>query len=304
MEIKRVVILMGGSSSEREISIKSGTSVMRAIEKLGMEALPVTWDGSPEVSKEIIDLKPDAVFVALHGRGGEDGKIQSILELSGIPYTGPGPLGCAIAMNKVVTKKILTFHQIPTPPFFIWRKGDDYGDYQPFPMPWIVKPSSEGSTIGVTVVNKREELKDALEKAFELGDEVLIERFLKGREVTCGVVNGRILPPLEIVPKSGIYDFESKYISTETEYIVPAKLPENTLKNILRYTELAASFTYNKPLCRVDFIVHRDLPYVLEINSIPGLTEKSLLPKEASAHGMAFEKLILEILKGAKTGKA
>ncbi len=302
--MKRVIVIMGGNSSEREISIKSGMAVLRALKNSGLEAVALEWDGTPEISEKLRLLKPDAVFVALHGKGGEDGKIQSILELMGIPYTGSGPLGCAIAMNKVITKKILNFHQIPTPPFFVWEKGKDYGNYSPFPMPWIVKPSSEGSTIGVTVVKDRKELMNAVDKALQFGCEVIVERFLEGREVTCGVVNGKTLPPLEIIPERGIYDFEAKYLSEETKYKVPAELSESTIGKILKYTELSSKFTYNTKLCRVDFIVHRGLPYVLEINSIPGLTEKSLLPKEAKAAGMSFEELILEILRGASTGKA
>ncbi len=299
----KVVVIMGGGSSEREISIKSGSAVVGALERKGFEVIPYDWDGSDRIVADLRKMRPDRVFVALHGKGGEDGKIQSILEIMGIPYTGPGPLGCGIAMDKTTAKRIMTYHQIPTPPFFIWEKGEDYGSYEPFPFPWVVKPSSEGSTVGVTIVRERGELKRALDEAFTFGDRVLVERYLEGREVTCGVVNGRVLPPLEIIPEGGFYDYKAKYLSTKTKYIVPAPLKEATRKKVEHYTFLAAKFTFNLSLCRVDFIIHKDLPYVLEINSIPGLTEKSLLPKEASAVGMSFDDLVEEILKGASFGK-
>ena len=299
----KVMVLMGGSSSESEISIMSGKAVSSALEKKGYQVVPYVWDGTEKLVEDLKKISPDKVFIALHGRGGEDGKVQSILEIMGIPYTGPGPLGCAMAMDKITAKRIFSFHQIPSPPFFVWEKGEDYGDYEPFPFPWMVKPAGEGSTVGVSLVRSREELKPALEEAFKYGDRVLVERYLQGREVTCGVVNGRVLPPLEIIPEGEFYDFHSKYRSQKTKYIVPAELKESTYQKVLKYTELSARFLYNLPLCRVDFIVHRDLPYVLEVNSIPGLTEKSLLPKEAKAIGMEFPDLVEEILKGAGTGK-
>jgi D-alanine-D-alanine ligase len=222
---KRVAVLMGGLSREREISLKTGKAIAEALMRKGYQVLSI--DVGRDIAEVLIRERIECAFVALHGRGGEDGSLQGMLELMGIPYTGSGVLASALAMDKVMTKKVFLCEGIPTPPFEVVR-GCDVGKREGVVLslspPVVVKPSREGSTIGITVVRTAEELPAALETAKVYDDEILIEAFIKGKEVTVAVLDELPLPIIEIAPKSGFYDYRSKYTKGETEYILPARL--------------------------------------------------------------------------------
>jgi D-alanine-D-alanine ligase len=285
---------MGGLSSEREISIKSGMAVLEALKRQGVEAFPVILDG--DVVEKVLNAQMDLAFLALHGKLGEDGTIQGLLELLRIPYTGSGVLGSALAMDKVKAKQIFLASGIPTPEFVVWEEGMS----PTFPLPWVVKPVSEGSTIGVSIVREEAELESALSKALEYDSEVFIERFIPGKELTVAVLNGRPLEVIEILPEGGFYDFESKYTPGKTQYLIPAPIGEELRKRAKELAVLAYKALKCSGCIRVDFRLDPEGGlWVLEVNTIPGMTATSLVPRAASYEGLSFDELVLEILKGA-----
>jgi len=291
---KRVGVLMGGLSSEREISIKSGMAVLEALKRQGVEAFPVILDG--DVVEKVLNAQMDLAFLALHGKLGEDGTIQGLLELLRIPYTGSGVLGSALAMDKVKAKQIFLASGIPTPEFVVWEEGIN----PTFPLPWVVKPVSEGSTIGVSIVREEAELESALSKALEYDSEVFIERFIPGKELTVAVLNGRPLEVIEILPEGGFYDFERKYTPGKTQYLIPAPIGEELRKRAKELAVLAYKVLKCSGCIRVDFRLDPEGGlWVLEVNTIPGMTATSLVPRAASYEGLSFDELVLEILKGA-----
>jgi len=289
---------MGGSSSEREISLKSGNAVLKALLSKGYEAEKVDIADGLE---PLLSGRYKRAFIALHGVPGEDGTVQGLLELLGIEYTGSGVLASAATMDKTFAKRIVAAGGLITPEFkeFLSRPGEGEVPELGFDYPVVVKPVSEGSTVGVAKVESPEGLSEAIAGSLKYGKKVLVERFISGREVTVGVVGGRALPVIEVVPRSGFYDFEAKYTKGMTEYIVPARLDKEMLENL----SLAAVRVYEMLGCRgqarVDFIIEGNTPYFLEINTIPGMTETSLLPKAAAAAGIGFEELTAAILESA-----
>jgi D-alanine-D-alanine ligase len=301
---KKIGVLMGGLSAEREISLLTGNAVLSALIEMGYNACSV--DVGRDVAQNIIEERIDVAFVALHGRWGEDGTIQGMLEIMGIPYTGSGVLASALAMDKPMTKRVLNFHRLPTPRFEVVSGLKELKERTRLRFPVVVKPVSEGSTIGVSIVEKREELGDAVEKAGRSGSHVMIEEFVDGSEITVGILNEQPLPVIEIVPSSGFYDYKSKYTSGMTEYILPARL---TRSQSLESQGLGLK-AYRAIGChgaaRVDMILTSKgdsgiVEYsILEINTIPGMTRTSLLPKAADHAGFSFDSLVEEILKSAK----
>ncbi len=293
---------MGGFSEEREISMKTGNAVVTAFKEKGYDVDPIIADRS--LWEKIRKSKPDVAFIALHGSMGEDGAVQGLLEWMGIPYVGSGILGSAIALNKTISKQLLTFHEIPTPDFISISRENPEGLEllrKDLKLPTIVKPASQGSTIGLTVVRHENELEAAVQKAFEHDEEVLIEDYIDGRLLAVGVVGEKILPIVEIKPKGGLYDYEAKYTKGKTDYVVPAPLNHETRK---RCEELAWK-THKILRChgfsRVDLILDKDdNPTVLELNTIPGMTETSLLPMAAKEAGMEFGDLLENILGTVK----
>lgn len=296
---KRIGVLMGGMSAEREISIKTGRAVFDALKRLGYDVVAIDVDR--DILERLVRESIDVAFIALHGRYGEDGCIQGVLEILGIPYTGSGVCASALALNKIMTKRILGAMGIATPPFDIIEPCSE-ADAVDISFPMIVKPVNEGSTIGVKKVEDRLGLKDAVEEARQYSSSVLVEEFIDGREITFGILDERVFPPVEIRPKEGFYDYSAKYNPGRTEYIVPAELePEISEK-----AKKVAVDTYNAIGCRgaarVDMILDERGPWVLEINTIPGLTETSLLPKAASVDGIDFDSLVEEMLLSARLG--
>lgn len=301
-KVGRIGILMGGPSSEREISFKSGHAVCDALGAMNLDSVSIDIKSADiEQNKDIISkAKIDCAFIALHGKFGEDGSIQEILESLNIPYTGSGVASSRLSMNKVATRIILQIYGVNIPKGNVIEKdsfvfSNNVSEGMNFPL--VVKPVSGGSSIGLTIADTKEELKKAIEVGFNYDDKVLIEEFIAGRELTVGILEDSALSVIEIVPRSRFFDFEAKYKSGETEYIIPAKLEEKIAKSV----QEAAIKTHRLLGCfgcsRVDIILAKDnTPYVLELNSIPGLTATSLLPKAAKLAGIEFNQLCLKLI--------
>ncbi len=297
---KKIGVLMGGRSNEREISLRSGRAVLAALTRRGYRATAV--DPQNPDTGWIDRLRSEGIgiaFLALHGPGGEDGTIQGLLETLRIPYTGSGVLASAAAMDKVVTKKLIAFHAVPSPRFRIVRRGEAEIP-EGLSCPVVVKPPCEGSTIGVTIVRDPAAFAPALETAFRYGDSALVEEYIEGRELTVGVLDGKALPVIEMVPKEGFYDYRAKYTSGMTEYLLPAPIAPQ----VSREVQACAVEVHNILGCagatRVDLRLDpKDRPFVLEINTTPGMTETSLLPKAAAQEGIDYDTLVERILRSA-----
>ncbi len=296
---KRVAVLMGGQSAEREISIRSGRAVWTALIRKGYDAIPLEVDSS--VVARLREVRGQIAFIALHGPGGEDGTIQGMLEVLRVPYTGSGVQSCALAMDKAVTKVLLEQAGLPVPRGFV-RAQEDRKKPLPsgFKFPLVVKPVNEGSTLGITIVRKRKDMPKALTAAYAYGPNALIEEFIDGRELTVGILNGKPLPVVEIIPQGGFYDFAAKYTVGASAYKAPAPLPGRTAKNL---QELALA-VHDRLGCqgatRVDIRLDRKgRPHVLEINTVPGMTETSLLPMAAKAARVSYEDMVEVILSSA-----
>ena len=291
---KRVGVLMGGLSSEREISLKSGQAVLAGLMRRGYQAVPIDVDRSlyEQLRKERIEV----AFIALHGRWGEDGVVQGLLEMMAMPYTGSGVLASALAMDKCLSKVLMESLAIPTPAYKISSSRDDCS----FPLPFVIKPAREGSSVGISIVRMESEKGAAVETAFAYGQKVLIEKYIEGREITVGIVNGNALPIVEVRPRSGVYDFTSKYTKGMTEYVVPAEIaPDVETGAKEEALELWRRFDL-EGCARIDMIVdHGSVPQVIDINTSPGMTETSLVPKAWEHLGKTFDELVEEILQGA-----
>ncbi|MBI4619014.1 MAG: D-alanine--D-alanine ligase [Desulfobacterales bacterium] len=300
---KKIGVLMGGLSAERDISLLSGNAILSALREKGYNACSIYVDR--DVPQRIIEQGIDVAFIALHGRWGEDGTIQGMLEIMGIPYTGSPVLASALAMSKPMTKKVLNFHKLPTPEFQVLNKGDmTEGKLKKrieLKFSLVVKPVSEGSSVGVSIVENEEGLADAIEEAGKCTDQIMIEEFIHGSEITVGILNGCPLPVIEIVPKGGLYDYKSKYTKGMTDYILPARLTGEQLFKVQDIALKAYQAIGCHGVARVDMVLDlKGNPYILEINTIPGMTHTSLLPKAADYAGLSFNILVEEILKSAK----
>lgn len=306
MDRKRIAVLMGGRSAEREVSLKTGAQVIKALESRGHEAIGI--DAGDDLALRIKEATPDACFIALHGRYGEDGTIQGLLEFLGIPYTGSGVLASAVGMDKIASKKIFLADGIPTPEFAIlaeeeYRKdpnGTVTAIAESIGFPSAIKPAREGSTIGMTIVNEKSQLPEALEVAFDCDDRILAERFVKGTEITIGVLGNDpvALPTLEVVTKTGFYDYETKYTAGLSEHIIPARIPPEQAELAQELAVKTHKAIGCRGFSRVDFIIDEDgRAYVLEINTIPGMTELSLFPDAARAAGIEFDALVERLVE-------
>jgi D-alanine-D-alanine ligase len=295
----KIALLYGGYSREREISIKSGKAVEKALNQLGYTYKVFDIVERDKFIKEILEYKPDLAFIVLHGKGGEDGTIQAILEFLGIPYTGSDMKTSVIAMDKVLTKMYLKNFDIPTPDWIFFTEEKEALNYRP-DFPVVVKAPTEGSSIGVYVVNNQQEYENAVKEVFNLDDKVLVEKFIKGRELTVSILDDEVFDIVEVVVSEGFYDFNNKYITGKTQYICPAQLDEDVYKSIQSLGHNVYKLLNCKGPARVDIILENDNnPYVLEVNTIPGMTEFSLLPKAALARGITFNKLVEKIIKNS-----
>lgn len=311
-ERPRVAVLMGGKSAERDVSLVTGEQVARALQQKGYEVARLDLDDS--LLDAVRTQQIDVVFIALHGRLGEDGTVQGMLEVLGIPYTGSGVLASALAMDKVAAKKVFSFEGISTPAFLALRRGESVGAKRlvaELGLPVVVKPSCEGSAIGVTVVREEAQLEPAIAEAMRCTDEVLFERYVEGTEITVGVLEGdgpEALPTLEIVPANEMYDYEAKYTPGMSEHIIPARIPEESRRRAQELAIRAHRALGCRGFSRVDFIVDTSgEPFLLEVNTIPGMTGTSLFPEAAKAAGIDFpdlvERLVLQAVSvtGATT---
>lgn len=300
---KTIGVLMGGLSKEREISLKSGRAVLKALLSLGYEAVGI--DVSEAVGRAVEIEGVEVAFIALHGRFGEDGCVQGLLELQHIPYTGSSVLASSLCMDKYLTKELLrpTGLSMPADCFYLATQNHLEAFWQSYDLnfPVIVKPAREGSTIGIQKVKQESELAVAVNAAAQIDERVLIEEFIVGREVTVAVLDGAALPIVEVKPKSGFYDYESKYTQGATEYFCPADLPEALTKRLQSDSVKIWQRLGCEGFARADFIISPEgEPYFLEVNTIPGMTETSLVPKAAAAAGMSFETLVERILQTAR----
>ena len=353
----KIVVVMGGNTSEREVSLRSGAGVARALERLGHDvALLDTGTGAylkdPEQALALgsgaaaaartatggasagasgaapgvpaareregveayvrsIPKTADLVFIALHGGEGENGTLQALLDLAGIPYTGSGVLASALAMDKAMSKRVLQTWNIPTPEWVeLWAPEDPVANWNPAiepeelerlgGYPLIVKPNEEGSSVGITMVKHPADLKAALEEARRYGRLVLVESYIEGRELTVGVIDERTLPVVEVIPHGGWYDYQHKYTSGASRYEVPARVSDSERDRLFELSLLACRALRCRGVARVDFRMGEDgIPYCLEVNTVPGLTELSLVPKAAAAAGLSYEDLIRAVVDAA-----
>lgn len=299
---KQVGVLMGGWSREREVSLRSGKAVVEALRRTGHTVAAI--DVQTDIASRLLQQPPDVLFIALHGKFGEDGVLQGLLESLRIPYTGSGVLASAVAMDKVVCKQVARTLEIPTPDEQIFSATTEqvshFLERLAMNFPCIVKPAREGSTVGMTIVPRAEALGAALQLAAGSDTKILVEEYVTGKEITVGVVTGQVLPAVEIVPKSGFYDYVAKYTKGMTEYLCPARIDETTAQLTAEWTLRLWHALECRGFARADFIVRPDGSAVfLELNTIPGMTETSLIPKAAAAGGLSFEALCERILDDA-----
>ncbi len=297
----KVGVLMGGIGPEREISLKTGDAIATALE--GRGHLVVRIDADRSLDETLRKNPIDVAFLALHGTYGEDGCVQGMLEMMGIPYTGSGVLASALAMDKLKAKELFRLYNVPTPAYYVLEK-DELGKLEEmhgsFGFPVFVKPRRSGSSVGAGRATNMAELAQRCEEAAKFDDSVLVERFVIGREVTVGVLDGRALGALEIVPRGEFYDYKSKYSKGQSDYHLPARLPPTRYKGVLNLAERAHKALGCRGFTRVDLLVTEgENEYVLEVNTLPGMTPLSLLPKIAQGAGYDFGELCEQILSRA-----
>ncbi|SRR5450759_453892 len=303
----RIAVLMGGRSLERSISLKSGKRIARTLTERGYDVLELDVDET--LVPTLMSEKPDLVYIALHGKGGEDGTIQELLEIGDIPYTGPGPLASIIGFNKVLSKELFIANGIPTPRYFTISSAtlEEMGASNLLPTAWeklgsplVVKPAAQGSALGVKIVRELDDLGRALIEALSYDDRVLLEEHVAGTEIAVSVIGDsepEALPAVEVVPESGFFDFDARYTPGKTEYFIPARLEKSVAAEASRLALEAHKLLRCKDLSRVDMIVRDGHPLVLELNISPGMTETSLLPLAAEAAGMSFADLVERLVK-------
>lgn len=303
LRAKRIGVLMGGSSSERGISLKSGKAVYQALKHLSLAAVAI--DIKTEDIKKNIRLikyhKIDCAFLALHGRFGEDGRIQEILDVLKIPYTGSGALASRLAMDKIASRQIFALAGLKVPRYKVlnkpaYRSGGRFQNSLGWPL--VIKPAMSGSSIGLSMINKKSELKKAIESAFAFDERIIIEEHIAGREVTVGILDNQALPVIEIIPNNEFFDYEAKYHAGMTEYVVPAKIKRSIACKIQAVALSAHRLLSCFGSSRADMILSESgQPYILELNTIPGLTATSLLPKAAKCKGIDFNQLCLKLIE-------
>ncbi|MGB9731960.1 MULTISPECIES: D-alanine--D-alanine ligase [Calditerrivibrio] len=289
----KIAVLYGGLSSERDVSIKTGNGIYNALLRKGFKnsfLLDADWS----LPEKLIKHKPDFCYIALHGRYGEDGTVQGLLEYMRIPYNGPGVTASAISFDKVITKKILKSANIPTADYFVYKNEQSSPFY-----PCVVKPAREGSTIGVTIVYEDKEFLQAIDDAKKYDNKIIVERFVKGKELTISIIDDLVLPIIWIRPKKGFYDYTSKYTKGMTEYFFETGLTPKEEEMVKKVAKDAYDVVGCEGASRVDIIYDGEIPNVLEINTLPGMTETSLLPNAAAKYGIAYDELVeMLYLKG------
>jgi D-alanine-D-alanine ligase len=293
----RVAVLLGGTSSEREISLKSGNACLAALLKRGVDAHP--FDPKDRPIAELVTRKFDRVFIALHGPGGEDGTLQGALEFLGLPYTGSGVMGSAIGMDKLRTKRLAQAVGIPTTDYMVLRSPADLDNcIERLGLPMIVKPATQGSSVGMTKVEKADQLLGAYQAAALLEPDVFAEPWITGGEYTVAILQGRALPSIRIETPATFYDYQAKYFRTDTKYHCPSGLSAEAEKHLANLAQATFAAVGAEGWGRADFMMDKaGKPYLLEINTVPGMTDHSLVPMAARALDISFEQLVWQVLE-------
>ncbi|NOZ63717.1 MAG: D-alanine--D-alanine ligase [Caldiserica bacterium] len=305
----RVAVIWGGPSREREVSFRSGKRVSNALRARGYEVVEIEL--TRELPFNLSQEKVEAVFIAVHGKWGEDGKLQGLLEIMGLPYTGSGVLASALSMNKIFCKKLWEKEKIPTPGYQEIRKESLLEDVkkgiEKLGLPLVVKPVSEGSSLGVEIVKEKNQVLPAVQRINKEFGKVFLEEYIRGKEITVGILGEgktlRALPVLALAPQKDFYDYQAKYTPGMTKFIIPANLPAKTYQMSQEIAIKAHKVLSCCSFSRVDMIVREDIPYVHDLNTVPGLTEISDLPAQAEAAGISYNDLIEEILSYAACNK-
>ena len=303
---KTIAVIRGGKSAERKISLKTGKAILTALQSKGYTVVDI--DPKDNLHQQLADNEIDLAFIALHGRYGEDGTIQGFLEMEEIPYTGSGVLGSAIAMDKVSSKRMFEQAEISTPEFMVLKEKDYRKNKEgvkekienKFSLPVVVKPALEGSSLGLSITKESSDLIADIDQAFEYDKEILIEDYIPGQEITVGILGNEeleALPVIEIRPRDGVYDYEAKYTKGATEFIIPAELEQEVYDQAQELSLQAHQVLNCQGVSRVDLRVSPEGEvYILEVNTIPGMTETSLLPQAAGQMGLEFPELVEKIL--------
>ncbi|MBE7480663.1 MAG: D-alanine--D-alanine ligase [Polyangiaceae bacterium] len=308
MKAPRIGVVMGGTSAEREVSLSTGRAVAKALGSAGRNVVEIELGPGIDTVGALRAARIDVAFLALHGRLGEDGCIQGLLEILEIPYTGSSVLASALAMDKLKSKELFRLHNVPTPPYYVFDAeglADVEEVHGSFGFPVVVKPRREGSSFGIAKADSPAALARAIADARRYDQSVLVERFIAGKEISVGILDGRVLGAIEIAPKSGMYDHHAKYTPGMTEYFMPARLPATRYRGVLNLAERAAQALDSAGAVRVDLLVTEGQnEYVLEVNTLPGMTPTSLLPKIAAEAGYSFADLCEAIVDRAGLGVA
>ncbi|MBW2148052.1 MAG: D-alanine--D-alanine ligase [Deltaproteobacteria bacterium] len=299
-KILKVGVLMGGISAEREVSLNTGRCVIQALEQRGYEVIPV--DVREDVAARLVGIKMDAAFNALHGKFGEDGGMQGLLEILRIPYTGSGVLASALAMDKVFSRQIFRQQGLPVPESVVLSTGSfDPGEMPPGPS-WVVKPSREGSSVGVTIVKHPDQMDEARELAFRYDREILVEQYIDGREISVGVLDDRAMGAIEIIPRlDEFYSYQAKYADGGSDHVFPAPLDRLSYERACRLALDAHRSLRCEGTTRVDMMMDKKGEfYILEVNTLPGMTTTSLIPEIARGAGITFDELCHRLVQGAR----
>lgn len=300
----KVAVMFGGTSAEREVSLRSGNAVLKALQSAGVDAF--AFDPQSQSLAQLADSGAQRVFIVLHGRGGEDGSMQGALQQLQLPYTGSGVLGSALAMDKIRCKWLFQAQQLPTAPFAVVHSNDtDFaGLLAGLGGKVMVKPANEGSSIGMSAASTAAELEQAIHAALKYDSEILVERWINGREFTVAILNGEVLPVVEMRTPRAFYDYEAKYQANSTEYLCPAPLSAEQTAAMQHTALKAFNAVGASGWGRVDIMLDQSgQHYLLEVNTVPGMTEKSLVPMAAKAAGLSFNDLVLAILTQAQEAR-
>ena len=297
--ISKIGILTGGVSAEREISLKSSDAVEKACRELGYAVELIIIDGNIQMIIPEL-MRVDFIFIALHGGKGENGVIQGLLDSLNIPYNGSGVLASSLGMEKSLTKQLAKSHNIKTPDWNIFEYSDESKDNSPNKFPVVVKPSADGSTVGLSIVRSQTEMEDAIKLANKYDGKIMVEDYIEGRELTVTIIGQLVYPIVEIIPKHNIYDYECKYEKGMSEYICPAAISDKLTSKIQNSALCIFNILQCSGYARADFILDKNnVPWFLEINTLPGMTTTSLVPKSAMAAGISFNDLIQMIINNS-----
>jgi D-alanine-D-alanine ligase len=301
MLTKRIGVIYGGVNTERDVSLETGSVIHKALLAKGYKAVLIDYTGS-NLPQRLIDEKIEVAYIALHGTYGEDGALQGMLEIMGIPYIGTKGYGSTIGMDKFTSKILFREAGLPVAPAVLVRAGEAIPEL-PFGYPVVVKPNSDGSSFGVSIVRDPEDLDKAVADALAIEPRILIEAFVKGREISVSVLNGKALGAIWIKPAREFYDYVAKYLTNDTEYIYPVPLSEHVYQRCLEIGEATCKIVRGEGVLRCDLIVtDNDEMVILEVNTLPGMTSHSLVPQTAKGEGIAFEDLIEQVLLSASLG--